>query len=168
MCVRTIVDASAFRHLCEPTKRSAGHQLRRWIARGDGVVAYSPVNTDYADELNEYTDVRDLLHDYNQRGLAIDIDAEPIQTALTQVPGRPLRRSDDPHILALAIASDATVLFTCDSRLGADFANHQVLRKIGQKRRSSMPGLVPEVPADTMGANNRRKFLENRKCPSPR
>lgn len=167
MCVKTIVDASAFRHLCEPSENSAGHQLRRWIARGDGVVVYSPEHTAYADELNKYTAARELLHDYNQRGLADDIDATRIQTALERIPGHPVRRSDDPHILALAAVSEATVLFSCDRKLRQDFADRRVIRNVGQRHRRSLPDLIVESPEDTAGAPKRRKFLEKRKCPAP-
>ena len=168
MCVRTIVDASAFRHVCESTRNSAGDQLRRWINRGDGVVVYSPEHTQYADELNKYTEVRELLLDYNQRGLALHIDATLIQKELDGIPGRPVRQSNDPHILALAAASRATVLFSCDGELRHDFANHQVLSNVGQHKRRSVPDLREELPADTAAATPRRKFLANRRCSSPR
>ena len=165
MCVRAIVDASAFRHICEPTPKSAGDQLRRWIVRGDGRVVYSADNTTYADELGKNSEVRDLLRDYSQRGLAIEIESEPIQAALDQIPARPVRRSDDPHILALAVASDATVLFSCDGPLRKDFANHQVLRNVGRRRRRSVPDVLIGFPQDTSRTASRRKFLATRKCP---
>ena len=134
MCIKTIVDASAFRHFLEPSRNSAGHQLRRWIDRGDGVVVYSPDHTVYADELNRYIDVRNLLRDYSQRGRAVDIDGTLIQAVLDQIPDRPVRRSNDPHVLALAEVSRATVLFSCDGNLRQDFADHQVLCNVGQQR----------------------------------
>ena len=167
MCVKTIVDASAFRHLCESSPNSAGHQLRGWIIRGDGVVVYSPAQTKYAKELNKHTAVLELLHDYYQRGLAIDIAATRIHAELDRVPDRPARRSDDPHILALAAASEATVLFSCDGKLRKDFADHRVLRRAGQQSRRSVPEVINGSPEDTTGARKRRQFLARRKCRSP-
>ena len=164
MCVRTIVDASAFRHLCEPSRDSAGDQLRRWIMRGNGVIVYSPEQTAYAMELRKYSAVRDLLRDYNQRGLAIDIDATPVRAALERIPDNPVRRSDDPHILALAAASGATVLFSCDCKLRKDFADHRVLHRVGRQRRRSVPDLIDGSPEDTAAASERRKFLAKRRC----
>ena len=166
MCVRTIIDTSAFRHLLEPTRNSAGDQLRRWIVRGDGVVVYSPRHTRSATELNRHTDTRDLLRDYSQRGLAIEIDAMPIQAALDQIPDRPVRRSNDVGILALAVAGQATVLFSCDGPLRQDFANNQVLGNVGKRRRRSVPDLVDRLPEDTKHASRRRRFLARRNCPS--
>lgn len=110
MCVRTIVDASAFRHLCEPSRNSAGHQLRRWIDRGDGVVVFSANEKAYARELTGHSEALDLLLGYFDRGCAIDIDAQDVVVARSEVPGPPDRKSNDAHILALAVASKATVL----------------------------------------------------------
>lgn len=166
MCVRTIVDASAFRHICEPTRKSAGGQLRRWISHGNGVVVYSSDNTKYAVELKKYSEVKALLVDYSQRGLAIEMDSRPIQAALDQIPDRPVRRSNDPHVLALAVASEATVLFSCDSNLRQDFTNRQILGKVGQQHRGCVPYLQDELPEDTTHVRDREMFLANRRCPS--
>ena len=69
MCVRTLLDASAFRHVCESSARTAGHQLRRWITRGDGIVVYSE-DMAYATELDRYGMVGNCLpitHDVASR-----------------------------------------------------------------------------------------------------
>ena len=166
MCVRAIVDANAVGHIRETTSNSAGDQMRRWIVRGDGLLVYSPDTTKYADELGEKSKIMTLLRDYRQRGLAMEIDSEPIEAALDQIPGAPVRRSDDPHVLALAAASKATVLFSCDRPLCKDFANHRVIPKVGRHRRRSVPDVLIEAPADTSHAASRRKFFETRKCPS--
>lgn len=166
MCVRVIVDASAVGHFQEATSRSAGHQIRDWISRGDGLVVYSPDNTRYAREIGEKSKAMALFRRYRQRGRADEIDSSSIQAALEQIPGAPVRRSDDPHVLALAVASDATVLFSCDGPLRQDFADDQVIPKVGTLRRSSVPDVFIHSPKDTSHAANRRKFLENRKCPS--
>ena len=166
MCVRTIIDASAFRHLHASTRKSAGFQIRRWIERGQGVVVYSPSHTKYADELDGDGGVRALLRDYNQRGLAHDIDASPIQAALKQIPDRTVRRSNDAHVLALAIASEATVLFSCDSDLREDFGDQQIIGKVGQQPRSCVPCLLDELPEDTTRYRDREMFLAKRECPS--
>ncbi len=166
MCVKTIVDASAFSHLCEQTPHSAGDQLRRWIARGDGILVYSAAETEYATELDRYPKVRTLLVSYVKNLRAIDINPAFVKAARPQIPDHPTRKSDDPHILALAAASEALVLFSCDRKLQKDFANSQVLRKVGRQDRRSVPSLHGNRPEDTKGASKRKKFLAKRTCKS--
>ena len=162
MCVRTLLDASAFRHVCESSARTAGHQLRRWITRGDGIVVYSE-DMAYATELDRYGMVRELLADYTRRGLAMRVAVEDVHAARQSIPRRPTRRSDDPHVLALAAAGQVTVLFSCDARLREDFVNREVLPNVGRQRRSSFP-LRPEQPQDTADAARRQRFLNIRRC----
>ncbi len=56
--------------------------------------------------------VCEILRSYVDSGRAIDIDSYEVEKRLIGIYDHPLRRSDDPHILALALASDATVLFS--------------------------------------------------------
>ena len=165
MCMNAIVDASAFRHLCEPLRNSAGHQFRAWIERGHGRIVYSGAGGAYARELNKHCEAFQLIQAYDERGRAEDIDAEHISAALSQIPGPPVRKSNDAHILALAVASRATVLFSCDNPLREDFAHIKVIDKVGQRERRSVPVLL-QSPEDTTKAPNRRKFFERRKCPA--
>jgi hypothetical protein len=104
MCVRTIIDASAFRHLCEKLRNTAGHQLRQWITNGDGLVVYTE-DLEYGEELKRSNDAYALLLDYRQRGLAERFTAAQIQAGHEHIPDRPIRQSNDPHVLALAAAS---------------------------------------------------------------
>ena len=168
MCVKTIVDASAFGHFCAFAPKSAGGQLRRWIDRGDGVIVYSAAGTAYADELNKSTTVLGMLRSYYDRGRAIDIDSTRIKAALDRIPDRPIRKSNDHHILALAVAGEATVLFSRDSDLREDFGNVTVLHKVGLQHRSCVPYLHDDCPEETTDANRRRKFFELYKCASSR
>ena len=166
MCVRTIIDASAFRHLYEESKNTAGHQLRRWIANGYGLVVYSPDDTVYAEELNKNKKVLALLRDFSQRGQTEIIGAAQIKSAQNQIPGRTIRRSNDPHVLALATVGQATVLFSCDSKLQKDFADRTVLPKVGRRTRGSVP-LKFQEPRDTIDAARRRQFFGRRRCATP-
>lgn len=159
MCVRTLLDASAFRHVLEKSPNTAGHQLRKWITRRHGVVVYSD-HWSYAAELDRYQEIRDLLVDYRQRGMARRVAPERVEAERNRIPAR--RRSNDPHVLAVAAAGEATVLVSCDGALRHDFC--ELLPNVGRRRRRSFP-LEDERPQDTDNANRRRKFLETRKCP---
>ncbi len=111
MCVRTILDASAFGHLCSGTKNSAGNQLLKWIHRGDGVIVYSTYGK-YYEELSKNRKAHELLGSFVDNSKAIDVDRTDFREALNQIPSNPLRKSDDPHILALARGGKATILFS--------------------------------------------------------
>ena len=165
MCVKAIIDASAFRHLLEPTQKTAGDLFRNWILAGNGFI----VNTSeaqYDSELENYSKVLPLLKDYRQRGLVEYIDAEQVQLHMEHIPDRPIRRSNDSHILALAAASKATVLFSCDYRLQRDFADTNILTNVGRTRRRSVPLRIKQ-PEDTNDVSNRRQFFNRRKCKTP-
>lgn len=166
MCVRTIIDASAFRHFCEESRNTAGHQLRQWITNGDGLVVYTE-DVKYGEELKKYEAARRLLNDFRQAGRAERLTAAQIQAARDRIPDRPTRRSDDPHVLALAAAGHATVLFSCDPDLQTDFSNHKVLPNVGHQTRRSVPLKIGE-PHDTTDAPRRKQFFGTRRCAAPR
>ena len=136
--------------------------MRRWITGGDGIFVYS-TNPSYAAELAKNPTVKALLQDFAQRGRALRIDPRLVEVEEQNIPPRPVRRSNDPHILALAWAGKATVLFSCDFPLHEDF--RRILPKVGQQQRSSFP-LKVKQPEDITDSSRRRKFLELRKCTS--
>ena len=162
MCVRAIIDASAFRHLLESTPKTAGKQFREWILREDGLVVHTK-EAEYKIELEKNSDVCKLLADYRQRGRVELIDDAQVQWHKDQLTSRPTRRSNDLHILALAAASQATVLFSCDSNLQNDFANPDVFTNVGRFRRRSVP-LRANKPEDITDESKRRKFFNRYKC----
>ncbi|MCY4001487.1 MAG: hypothetical protein OXF84_11875 [Bacteroidetes bacterium] len=165
MCVRAIVDASAFRHFAGLTEKSAGHQFRRWIDRQGGIIVYSALGK-YGDELMANSKVFEILRSYVDSGRAIDIDSYEIQERLIGIPDHPLRRSDDPHILALALASRATVLFSCDKKLCQDFSNPRVIPNVGRSKRRSVPSVDITLPEETSNSSKRKKFFNARVCAS--
>ena len=166
MCVRTIIDASAFRHLHEQTTKTAGHQLRRWITSGPGLVVYAE-DLAYGNELKKNLATFALLTDFRRRGRAERITAAEIRVTDDGIPQKPTRRSNDPHVLALAAAGQATVLFSCDSDLQQDFSDRRVLPNVGTQRRSSVPLRVHE-PYDTTDAHRRSQFFATRRCAARR
>ena len=162
MCVRAIIDASAFRHLLEPKPKTAGEQFRKWILKGNGLVVRTK-EAQYDSELKQYTKVLRLLEDYRQRGRVESIDIKLVEQHQDHIPELPNRRSNDPHILALAAASKATVLFSCDSNLQQDFTNTKILANVGRIRRRSVP-LRFNNPEDITDDSKRRQFLNKRMC----
>lgn len=165
MCVRAILDASAFRHFSAETRNSAGYQFRKWLNREDGIIVYTNY-AKYKKEVSVNNEIRGLLQAYLKIGKAIDIALADLQPALDGIPDRPIRCSDDPHILALAVAGKATVLFSCDKKLCKDFADYRVIPATGRQGRRSLPSIDKHSPEETTGAKKRRKFLNSRRCTS--
>ncbi len=157
MCIRTILDTSAFRFLFSGIKNSAVDQLRKWINGGNGIIVYSTYGK-YGEELSRHTEARNLIFSFVDNGQAIDIDRIEFEKSLNRIPGTPPRKSNDDQILALARASKATVLFSCDRNLCKDFANAEVIPKIGRQGRRSIPGLNDKFPDDITKAGERKKF----------
>ena len=124
-------------------------------------------NTRYTDELNRNEDVLHLMGDLRQSGRAVRIDETLLRTEEDRLPAWPTRRSNDPHVLALAAAGRATVLFSCDSNLQADFRDSRVIPNVGTRRRRSLPLRINQ-PQDRTGTRQRRRFLDYRRCESPR
>ena len=164
MCVRAILDASVFRHFTSKTKDSAGDQFRKWLDREDGMIVYT-THDKYHAELRANSEVYALLRNYFENGNAISVDLTDIESALNKIPAPPTRRSNDPHILALALASGATVLFSGDKRLRRDFSNSKVIPRVKQQRKS-LPGVDERFPEDTTSARGRKRFLNSRRCTS--
>ncbi len=165
MCVRAILDASAFRHFSAETRNSAGYQFRKWLNREDGIIVYTNY-AKYKKEVSVNNEIRGLLQAYLKIGKAIDIALADLQPALDGIPDPPIRRSDDPHILALAVAGKATVLFSCDKELCKDFADPKVIPRTGRQRRKSLPSIDEHSPEETTGSKERKKFLNSRRCTS--
>ena len=164
MCVKTVIDASAFRHLTSQTKNTAGFELQSWVQRRDGLIVYSASNTAYAKELSKNYAVQELLVEWGRRGQAVEISESKVNAALKHVPGKPTRKSNDPHVLAVAKAGRAQVLFSCDEDLQKDFANTDVLCKLDQSQRRSVPYVVKQDPENISGSSTRRNFFGKLKC----
>jgi predicted nucleic acid-binding protein len=95
-----------------------------WIERRDGKIVYGG---ELAGELNRLGSARRLLVELQRKGRAYLIQATRIQEEEKRVVGMRNRRSDDPHVLALARASGARILCTDDDDLEADFKNVEIV-----------------------------------------
>ena len=163
MCIRAVLDASAFRHMCVNGRRTAGNQILVWLRRGDGKLVYTEKSRLYSKELNRYQQMVAILSDLRQSGQADLIEGDRFDEEYERIPLPPLRRSDDPHVLALAAAADATVLISCDTKLHDDFKNKDVLPNVGRSQRAVFP-LIINDPNDTSKAKQRASFLRSRRC----
>lgn len=164
MCVKAIVDASAFRHFKEGIDLTAGKQMRTWVSDGDGIIVYSVGDDKYGNELKRDPKVLGYFRQYQLDGNANKISDNSLSDAAKLVPKRPSRRSNDCHVLALALAGRATVLFSLDRKLRNDFIDTDVLPPVGKHQRCLVPNLVRHEPADTKRSQQRQSFFGSQRC----
>lgn len=98
----------------------------------------------------------DRFESYRKNGLAKLIKFERVQEAQTRIDLQMLK-SDDPHVIALAKVSGATMLCAEDGNLEHDFVNRKLLPNVGRMRRAVYPWSATKK-------KTRRDFLERRKC----
>ena len=153
MCVVAIVDADSLRILASRKGPSDGLFLS-WIKRRHGVLAF-PAAGQYLEEVRKNRAVMELIRRYDQGGQLRKISATELSDANNHVREIP-RRSNDPHILSLALASGASVLCSNDCRLRSDFKNKAILPPTGRRLRILYPF--------DGSRKQRREFLNRQRC----
>jgi predicted nucleic acid-binding protein len=78
-------------------------------------------------ELEIVGNVRVLLRQLSEAGRLRRIPDADIEAQVRQLKSKKLHRSNDAHVLALAIASGARTLATADASLIADFKNPRII-----------------------------------------
>ena len=153
MCTTVVVDADAFGIFLDEAEYPS---LRSWIDKGHGIVAYSNHGR-YERELKRSRRMLELFGEYRRAQRAKLIDAETIQEVEDAL-GESSIQSNDRHVIALAKAGDALILYSNDQMLHVDFRNTELLPKVNGRRRAVYPMKA--------GEKVRRRFLESRACPS--
>ena len=122
MCI--IVDANRLGDfLADPVKPDSA-PIRKWLDQGGGRLVYSTGGA-FAREVGRR--LRTKLSDYVRAGKASVIPADRFAEDERGLAGRADRRSDDPHVLALARATRVRLLYTNDPGLVADFTNKKFI-----------------------------------------
>lgn len=120
MCI--IVDANRLGMFLADGEDADAGPIHAWLRRGKGVVVYSTGRA-FAKELGRRA--RDRLAQYVRAGMAVRVSEERFREDLRFL--RTRIRSDDPHVLALARASGARILYTADRRLMDDFKDKRFI-----------------------------------------
>ena len=125
MCV--IIDASVASQVFAENRGSDYLPLWKWIEQGDGIIVYGGY---LHEELSKVNRAKRYLKALSDAGKAHKmpkdgVDQEEKRVRKMQTP----RKSDDPHVLALARLSRARVLCSSDKNLHADFKNLAILPK---------------------------------------
>lgn len=153
MCVVAIVDADSLPVLA--TRQGPGDELfLSWIRSRHGVIAF-PSSGQYRTEIQNNRAVMMLIQRYEQGGQLRKISAGQLETADDQIRQK-CHRSNDPHILSLALASEARVLCSNDDDLRSDFKDRNVLPPMGRLSRLLYPF--------NGNRRQRRDFLNRQRC----
>ena len=124
MCI--IVDADRIgRFLRDPTDDDS-EPIRRWIDRGGGVVVYA---TEERFRKEIVRSAKDRLAEYVRAGKARHIAIERFGEDVKELRHSGRLRSNDAHVLALARASGARLLYTGDTSLMDDFRDKALIDK---------------------------------------
>ena len=120
-----IVDANAVSDVFGDSPSEAGAGLRRWIGDGRGRLASGG-------QLHE--ELRAASGGFRRWAAAARgagqlriFDDETVQAQVERFEAHPERRSNDSHILALAMASGARLLYTNDEALQQDFTDRALV-----------------------------------------
>ena len=153
MCVVAIVDADSFPVLAR--RNGEGDSLfLSWIGSRHGILAVSNAGQ-YFKELRKNGAVMDLIRRYDQGGQLRKISADQLSVTDSQM-AQKTPRSNDSHILSLALASGAKVLCSNDGKLRDDFKDKNILPAMATGRRLLYPFAGSR--------KQRREFLNRQRC----
>ena len=117
MCI--VVDADNFSKF---SKRDTDMQpVWHWLNRGNGKIAYSNVKK----IKDEWAKANSLVIELNRAGKFKLVPAQDVQEKLDELKGQ--IKSNDPHIIALALAAEVEVLISGDKTLHEDFKNRNLV-----------------------------------------
>ena len=122
MCI--IVDANMFGEFKEPADENM-EPVWHWLRKKNGKIAYS--NTKKFEEEWERGGVTSLIKLLRQSGQLKEIQAREVEAKENELNRTGTIRSNDPHIIALAIIANVKVLVSNDRRLHEDFKDRNLV-----------------------------------------
>ena len=122
MCI--VVDANMFGQFSDPANENM-EPVWNWLRKKNGKIAYS--NTKKFEEEWEKGGMTGLIKLLRQSGQLKEIPSQEVETKENELNRTGTIRSDDPHIIALAIIANIKVLVSNDRRLHEDFKNRNLV-----------------------------------------
>ena len=122
MCA--IVDANVAFELFERDRPPAGERFFDWLSSPRGQLV---VGGKLREELGQDRRFVQWLRSGLRNGRARSVTDEAVDDHVTELRREGVCKSDDLHVLALALASGARLLYTNDTALINDFGNREVV-----------------------------------------
>ena len=119
-----IVDANVANEVFGDERPPAGQRFFDWLASSRGQLV---VGGELRRELSRDKRVVRWLGNSIRYGRAQSMADEEVEACTDELRQREICRSDDEHVLALAIASGARLLYTNDTLLMNDFRNRNIV-----------------------------------------
>ncbi len=123
MCI--IVDRNKHGLFLQEPPTEDVQPIHDWINKLGGKLVYSNGGK-FVEEFSGRAKIR--LDNYLQAGRAKLIPYRKVEKKLNKLNKR-LLKSDDPHIIALALAARVRLLYTSDVNLIEDFTNYRIMGK---------------------------------------
>ena len=128
MCL--ILDTNKYGDFLNP-KNENMKPVKAWLENRGGKMVYSPTSKMKAELNKSMPEMRKRIDYYIQEGIAIEIDKNRVEKEKEKLTDL---KSDDPHIIALAIVSGAKLLVSSDRKLHKDFKGSKVKGSVYQKK----------------------------------
>ena len=122
MCI--VLDANMFGEFRDPANENM-EPVWNWLRKKNGKIAYS--NTKKFEEEWERGGVTNLIKLLRQSGQLKEILPQGVEAKENELNRTGAIRSDDPHIIALAIIANVKVLVSNDKTLHEDFKNRNLV-----------------------------------------
>ena len=116
MCI--VMDANMFGAFRDPTDENM-EPVWNWLQKKNGKIAYS--NTKKFEEEWERGGMTGLIKLLRQSGQLKEIPPQEVEAKENELNRIDMIRSDDPHIIALALIANVKVLVSSDRTLHTDF-----------------------------------------------
>ena len=138
MCL--ILDTNKYGDFLNPDNANM-EPVRKWLD-GRGKIAYSPTKK-FENELNSLkSTIRSRFDIYKKAGKIKLVDESAVQDMQNNLPKL---KSDDPHIIALAIVAKVKLLVSGDKDLHDDFKDHPSIKGKVYQNQKHKKLLTPDL-----------------------
>lgn len=120
MCV--VIDTNKAADFCKQ-ERPYLKVLMKWILKGGRIVSGGRLQG----ELFKITEMRALVSEWSKRGNLVQLSTDVVANKEKEI--SPLCKSDDPHVLAIAIISNAHIVVTEDKLLIEDLRDLKIVKR---------------------------------------
>ena len=135
MCL--ILDTNKYGDFLNPDNADM-QPVRKWLD-GRGKIAYSPTQKFESELTKQMRSQFDLYRDVGKMKLVNESTVQGVQNNLTNL------KSDDPHIIALAIVAKVKLLVSGDKDLHDDFKDHPSIKGKVYQNQDHEKLLTPDL-----------------------